>query len=164
MWLCGTHRSDSYLRQSGGMDFVERLTAVWAASDGLTSRRRKALTAHLRTIRGTLPRELPGSYSWPALRREAERRFAAGEPPSQVIAELRTTYGDGPSRVPSVRTMRRWFTQGRWLISRPRQADRRARATRPRRGPLTPREQLVNLLLTGYGNHPRDEGRLVRGP
>ena len=42
--------------------------------------------AALRTAHRT--RGLPGSYSWRELRREAEERFAAGEPPSAVIDEL----------------------------------------------------------------------------
>lgn len=165
VWLCETHRTDSYLSRSGGMAFVERLTAVWAASDGLTSRRRKALSFHLRTIRGAAAtRDLPGSYSWPVLRREAERRFAAGEPPADVIAELRRTHADAPAVVPSVRTMRRWFTQARWLVTQRRRTGVRARTTQPRSGPLTPREQLVNLLLTGYAYQPRNPERLLRGP
>jgi hypothetical protein len=165
LWLCDAHRADAYLSRDGGRDFVARLSAVWAASDGLTSRRRKALRAHLRAVVGVpAARELPGSYSWPALRREAERRFAAGEAPAKVIADLRRTYADGPSIVPSVRTMRRWFTQARWLVAPPRTRANARHAPRPRVGPLTPGEQMVNLLLTGYGNWPRDDGPRQRGP
>ena len=35
-------------------------------------------------------RERPGSYSWPALRREADQRFAAGHDPQLVIQETVT--------------------------------------------------------------------------
>lgn len=165
VWLCDTHRGDGYTHRSGGREFVERLTAVWAASDALTNVRRNALRAHLRAVGDAPPsrRELPGSYSWPALRREAERRFAAGEAPNEVIADLRTTYADGPSVVPSLRTMRRWFTQARWLTRGSDPATPQERPVR-RHGPLTPREQFVNLMLTGYGNWPRRDAQLVRGP
>lgn len=164
LWLCDPHRSESYLHRDGGYDFVARATTVWAAAGALTKRRQAALRTHLRRLdQARTERELPGSYSWPALRREAERRFATGEPPKDVIADLRCKYADAPSVVPSVRTMRRWFTQARWLTT-PIAGKRRRKHPRPQRyGPLTPGEQLVNLLLTGYGNQPRNRN-LVRGP
>jgi hypothetical protein len=163
LWLCETHRRESYLRCNGGRDFVDRITTVWAAVDALTSRRRAALRAYLRRLGAPPHRELPGSYSWPALRREAERRFAAGEAPNTVITELRETYADGPSIVPSLRTMRRWFAQARWLLASPRDANEE-RTTSQRTGPLSPREKLVNFLLSGYLHAPRHEAQLIRGP
>jgi hypothetical protein len=33
-----------------------------------------------------------------------------------VIVELRQSQTGGPALVPSIRTMRRWFAQGRWLL------------------------------------------------
>ncbi len=56
-------------------------------------------------------RERPGSYSWPALRREAEQRSAAGPRPA-----ARHPGTPGPSHglsrdAPSPRTMRRWYTR-----------------------------------------------------
>ena len=77
------------------------------------------MLAHVRqTVRAGGAAELPGSYSWPELRREAERRYAAGEDPNDVIAELRDRSRGGPARPPSVRTMRRWFHDARWLVAR----------------------------------------------
>jgi hypothetical protein len=93
---------------------------VWAASNCLTRRQNAALLAHLARVRNPEPVEgRPGSYSWPALRREAETRFRAGEPPGRVITELRTREARGSAVAPSARTMRRWFTEGRWLSQRP---------------------------------------------
>jgi len=60
-------------------------------------------------------------YKGPALRQEAERRFAAGESRDRVIADLRERHVGDVSRVPAVRTMRRGFAKGRWL-ARPRTA------------------------------------------
>jgi hypothetical protein len=80
------------------------------------ARRAGALQTHLRQRQQRLPsRMLPGSYSWPTPRAEAERRFAAGEPPRRVIDELRRRHARGAARAPSERKMRRWFTDARWL-------------------------------------------------
>lgn len=153
------------MTRDGGFDFVERVAAVWAASDALTLRRRASLNAYLRRVGGVAPRrDLPGSYSWPALRREAERRFAAGEPPTQVIEDLRSTYVDAPAVVPSLRTMRRWFTQARWLVQdlldgaveRPSLAERLGRSPIERR--------FIRLMLTGYGGSLLTGVAHLRGP
>ena len=122
MWLCAAHSSDAFVRRRGGREFAERLSAVWAASGVSSARRVGALHAHVRRVQnaGTL-RSQPGSYSWPRLREEAERRFATGECPKAVITDLRQGNRDGPAVVPSIRTMRRWFSEARWLAtSKPR--------------------------------------------
>ena len=118
--LCEGHRSDEYQRRRGGQDFAKQLAGLWGVSGVLSERRLAALTAHLRRVaeRRETTRARPGSYSWPRLRAEAERRFAAGEPPRRVIAELRERHSGGDADVPSVRTMRRWFCEARWLVSR----------------------------------------------
>ena len=153
------------MRRDGGLAFVDRVAAAWAASDALTMRRRAALNAYLRRLRdAATPRELPGSYSWPALRREAERRFAAGEPPSKVIEDLRRTYADAPAVVPSLRTMRRWFTQARWLVPDLLDALSAPPSTAPRFGRTPIERRFINLLLTGSGgSHPVGMAQL-RGP
>ena len=167
VWLCDAHRSEAFMNRRAGRDFAERLSAVWAASGVLTVRRHDALEGHVRRVQtARAERHQPGSYSWPMLRREAERRFAAGEPPAQVISELRQTYRDGPAMVPSLRTMRRWFNQARWL-ARP-STDRRAQSRPPapsaRANPYW--RPLVDLLITGvaypFTTYPRHAPR--RGP
>jgi hypothetical protein len=150
VWLCDAHRSDAFMKRRSGREFAERLSAVWAASGVLTVRRQDALEGHVRRVQmATAERHQPGSYSWPMLRREAERRFAAGEPPAQVIAELRQTYRDGPAMVPSLRTMRRWFTQARWLASA---SNNRRRQSRPPATPVRSHADwrpLIDLILRG---------------
>ena len=145
VWLCDQHASDAFARRDGGVEFVERLARVWAAAGALSARRMAALRAHVQRVRHAgVQRGRPGSYSWPLLRQEAERRFAAGQPPGTVITELRKSYADGPAMVPSIRTMRRWFTQARWLAP--------ARQTRPR----SDRPQWrSSLLRPGVGLMPR---------
>lgn len=116
VWLCATHRSDAFQRRRNGREFVERLGAVWAASGATSARRTASLHSHLRRVRPSpSTRNRPGSYSWPRLREDAEKRFAAGESPRRVITELRRRHSRGPATVPSERTMRRWFTDARWL-------------------------------------------------
>lgn len=135
VWLCRDHGSDAHVRQSDGSVFARRLAGMWAATGSLTRRRAAALLTHVRQVRcAGSSGELPGSYSWPRLRTEAERRFAAGEDPGSVIDELRRRHGHDTARPPSVRTMRRWFTQARWLpatLQPPPPARRRARRWEP---------------------------------
>jgi hypothetical protein len=135
VWLCGAHRSVEFQRRRGGRDFVASLAAVWGAAGTMTRRHDHALRRHLARVRprsGT--RELPGSYAWAALRREAERRFARGEDPTVVIGELVAAPIVGASR-PTYRTLRRWFTDGRWL---PVQPARRRPGAEQRPGPAPP--------------------------
>jgi len=103
-----------------GRDLVASLMHVWTAAGCLTRRRSRALDLHrVRLLGREGSRPLPGSYSWPALRARAEAAFAAGERPGAVIARIleRARCGDGV--LPSVRTMRRWFREGRWLDDAP---------------------------------------------
>ena len=127
------------MRGGGGTVFAERLAAMWLATGSLTARRLAALRAYVRqTGAAEVTRDKPGSYSWPLLRQEAEQRFAAGHDPRTVITELRDRHADCPAMAPSVRTMRRWYTQARWLASPPQ---------RPRRGPEVGRRAPAELLF-----------------
>ena len=120
VWLCEAHARDAYLRRDSGRAFVQRLARAWASVGALSTRRVGALQAHVRqSERAGGNERLPGSYGWPELRREAEGRFAAGEDPNGVIRELRARHADGPARAPAVRTMRRWFSEARWLTAAP---------------------------------------------
>lgn len=158
VWLCGMHRSLEFQRRRGGRDFVASLAAVWNAAGAMTRRRERALRAHLTRVR---PRESlrpqPGSYAWAALRREAERRFAGGEDPVQVISELATARIAGATG-PTYRTLRRWFSDGRWLpAARPR------RGTVRRSAPATPRRTAANGTVPGEPGSGRDHSP-IRGP
>ncbi len=114
--LCRTHRTDAYLSRDDGREFTDRIEAAWRTLGLATSARLAALAAH-RRAHGPRPdrSHCPGSYSWPALRLEAEGRFASGEPPREVIGDLRSRHVEAPATVPSVQTMRRWFRERRWL-------------------------------------------------
>jgi hypothetical protein len=116
VFLCPAHRHPEFLTARSGRDLVVSLMHVWAGSGCLNQRRHAALDAQLRRVQaaGRAPRR-PGSYAWPSLRREAEARFAGGERPAAVFAELRARHGGGTALVPSLRTMQRWFAEGRWL-------------------------------------------------
>ncbi len=133
VWLCQTHAAERFLREDDGTVFADRLAGMWLATGALTGRRAAALRTHVRQTRSAgIARGRPGSYSWPVLRSEAEQRFAAGHDPRRVIQELRDRHADCPAVAPSARTMRRWYTQARWLAPRtasPRD-DRKARRRR----------------------------------
>jgi hypothetical protein len=129
VWVCDEHGSPDFQRLHRGRPFAEMLERVWAANGCLTQGRRRALDPHLRALAPGEARPRPGSYTWATLRREAERRFATGEPPRQVVDELRDVvegYGANP---PSVRSMMRWYAERRWLTSPGRGAERAWLAT-----------------------------------
>jgi hypothetical protein len=118
IWLCQGHHSVEFLRRNAGRDFVVTLQRTWRAHGCLTRARNRALDAHLHAIQATgrtPARPRPGSYAWPRLRREAEACFARGDHVLSTITRLRSRHADGHATVPSIRTMRRWFSQGRWL-------------------------------------------------
>jgi hypothetical protein len=117
IWLCKTHGSPWFRARRGGRDLALTLQRLWQAHGCLTEPRRRALDAHLQMAGRELPSDptLPGSYAWPKLRQEAERRWAAGETRDAVIDELRRNHERDYARVPSIRSMRRWYHDGRWL-------------------------------------------------
>src|SRR5262245_37606135 len=91
IWLCERHHSVAFLRANAGRDFVVTLARMWQAQGCLTRARNLALKAHLAALQGTgraARRRRPGSYAWPALRREAEAAFARGERVLGVITRL----------------------------------------------------------------------------
>jgi hypothetical protein len=150
VWLCPPHRTTDYLARRAGRTFAERLDRAWRAAGALTRRREAALATHRRRVRPEPPiRTRPGSYSWPELRAEAETRFAAGQDPQHVIRELRRRYAAGPARPPSVRTLRRWHLDARWLATAP------AAAASPRPGwPRRPRRSDWPELNWHWAPHP----------
>lgn len=121
VWLCQGHASDEFRRQRSGRDFVLTLHRLWSAHGCLTRPRSKALDDHLAAMSSEppSPRARPGSYAWANLRAEAERRFSEGEDPNQVIDDLRARHDADYARVPTVRTMRRWYHEKRWLRKPP---------------------------------------------
>jgi hypothetical protein len=92
--LCVEHASHGFQTQRGGRDFVLTLQRLWHAHGCLTVAGSNALRRHL----------------------------AAGRPALTVSATLRAVHADGPATPPSLRTMRRWCTERRWLARTPRAA------------------------------------------
>ena len=118
--LCEAHASAEFQTRRSGRDFVRSLMGVWQANDCLTLARSRALDAHLERLTGPQPtRPRPGSYSWPALRRRLEERYAAGAIPSAISPEVHARYADAPATPPSRRTIQRWHSQRRWLTRPP---------------------------------------------
>lgn len=119
--LCHHHRSELFQMQGGGEDFASALKAVWCAAGCYTAQREQALVAHMRRLRNIVKtdRDHPGSYAWPRMREEAERRWAEGQDRIKVMHDLRAQHSGSTAVVPSLRTMRRWHTQARWLEPSP---------------------------------------------
>jgi hypothetical protein len=118
IWLCEAHHSLEFMRSNAGRDFAVTLLRIWRSQGCLTRARSKALEAHLENVKAIAHapvRSRPGSYAWPRLRAEAESAFAGGERVLAAITRLRERHAHDHAKVPSVRTMRRWFSQGRWL-------------------------------------------------
>ncbi len=115
VWLCAAHASPEFQTRRSGRDLVLTLQRLWQAHGCLTAARQHALSAHLAACTAAAQRPRPGSYSWPDLRAEAERRFAAGAAPHLVTRDLRSPIAGCPGRLPSARTIRRWHSQRRWL-------------------------------------------------
>jgi hypothetical protein len=118
VWLCEGHHSVEFMHRNAGRDFVVTLMRSWNANHCMTKARSRALEAHLLAVKmlgRNVTRPRPGSYSWPRLRREAEEAFARGDGILSTITRLRERHLLDHATVPSVRTMRRWFTQCRWL-------------------------------------------------
>ena len=118
IWLCEGHHSLEFLRRNAGRDFVVTLMRSWRSHGCMTRARASALDAHLAALRSTArgpTRPRPGSYAWPRLRQEAEACFARGEHAVAVITRLLARHALDYATAPSIRTMRRWFAQGRWL-------------------------------------------------
>ena len=161
VWLCDVHSDECYLRRDNGWVFAQRVARAWAAVGALSARRAAALSAHVRLMSRLVdPSVLPGSYAWPELRREAEERYARGDDPAEVIVELRGRYAAGPFRPPSVRTMRRWFTDARWIraSSRPVRGIRKwweDRSWVPWQFILLPKPMLDVLPMLYSGIGPR---------
>jgi hypothetical protein len=115
VWLCQAHASPEFQARRSGRDFVLTLQRLWGAHGCLTAARSRALSAHLVEMSERPGQSKPGSYAWAALRRLAEDEFAEGGSPIATITRLRALYSGGAAAPPSVRTMRRWHRERRWL-------------------------------------------------
>jgi hypothetical protein len=118
IWLCEGHHTVAFMRASAGREFAVTLLRIWRAQGCLTRSRSRALDAHLKTVRAlgrSVAHRRPGSYAWPRLRREAEECCARGDRAMSTIGRLRERHALDHATVPSVRTMQRWFADGRWL-------------------------------------------------
>jgi hypothetical protein len=119
--LCAEHASPEFQTMRMGRDFTLTLHHAWSSAGCLTARRRRALEAHEAELRKPRrdARGLPGSYTWPTLRDETERRAAAGESADSIARDLRARHAADVAHAPSVRTVQRWVRERRWTDRRP---------------------------------------------
>ena len=124
--LCREHRDPRFIASQSGRRFLAGVGEVCAGL-GITARRYgEALRAFVDqcTNPRPAPRHRPGSYAWPDQRQAAELVWARG---GTFEAGLAAALGLPPPpgfafRLPSVRTVRRWWQERRWLTP---PADRR---------------------------------------
>jgi hypothetical protein len=114
VWLCPGHAAQAFQTKRGGRDFVRTLMGVWQANGCMTAARHRALDSHLAQLRAHPPRQRPGSYAWPDLRRRLEARYATGAPPANP-ATLNHPCQTCTAHTPSRRTLQRWHAERRWL-------------------------------------------------
>jgi hypothetical protein len=117
VWLCAGHASPSFRTRRNGRDFATTLERIWHANGCLSSNRRRALEAHLAALRQAPARARPGSYAWPALRREVETRLAQGSPLATLIRDIQQRLATSPATPPSRATLQRWRREQRWLTT-----------------------------------------------
>lgn len=115
VWLCTGHASVDFLTARSGRDAVLTLMRMWQAQGCYTQARKRPLDAHLASLK-TRPRRRPGSYAWPAVRARAERWFAAGAGTAPVVDRIQQR-AYGGATAPSLRTIRRWRSDRRWLTA-----------------------------------------------
>jgi hypothetical protein len=119
VWLCPGHAAQAFQTKRGGRDFVRSLMGVWQANGCMTAARHRALDAHLNQLRTRPPRNRPGSYAWPELRRRLEVRCATGAPPLDPANPPHHACQACTAHAPSRRTLQRWHAERRWLIRPP---------------------------------------------
>jgi len=119
VWLCPGHAAQAFQTKRGGRDFVRTLTGVWQANGCMTAARHRALDAHLAQLHAPRPRQRPGSYAWPELRRRLEARYAQGAPPADPHPHHTHACDTCTAHAPSRRTLQRWHAERRWLTRPP---------------------------------------------
>lgn len=118
--LCDMHQRKRFLTKDGGARFTRLLSERWQSHGMLTKQRIRALALHIRRIHDlAVPKELPGSHAWQPERKECERRFASGEPIDTIIRDVRDHQRWNGHKPPSIRTIRRWCAEKRWLRPTP---------------------------------------------
>jgi hypothetical protein len=123
--LCADHRDVRFIQSRGGRDFLAAFATIFD-SVGLTGRRyHEAITRFVDQVRARstpTPRRRPGSYAWVRLRTAAERVWESGgayHDGEMVVLRGFLDLQAGVTRPPSPQTIRRWWSQRRWISRRP---------------------------------------------
>jgi hypothetical protein len=117
--LCAEHRDPAFIASDSGRRFLSAVSVLYA-SLGLTSARfGAALRAFVERCanprRHAARRHRPGSYAWPERRQDAERVWSRGGSYQQGLAAALARPPDGRGRMPTQRSVRRWWQDRRWL-------------------------------------------------
>lgn len=122
--LCDEHADPAFARSRSGRDCSLSLHHALQAAGKLTRRAERAIDAyvarHQQPARRPTGRARPGSYAWPEIRARLEAVLARGALTTARMAEivrgwLGVELRRGLVRMPSLRTLRRWRHEQRWL-------------------------------------------------
>ena len=127
--LCPEHSSEAFRMQRSGRDFLCCLSETWKANGCMTARRDKVIwhveEQRKQTVKRRAAKEddighLPGSYRCPEIRRAVEEAVERGITEIRKLDELVRTLlkaelRRGRVKPPSLRTLRRWRQQRRWV-------------------------------------------------
>ena len=129
IYLCPEHASEPFRLQRNGRDFLLCLDKTWRAAGCSNRRRDRVLERVEQERKETLARRargeddirhLPGSYRCPEIRRAVEQAIDSGVVSIRKLDELVRTLlkaelRRGRVKAPSLRTLRRWRQQKRWM-------------------------------------------------
>lgn len=122
--LCDEHASPEFARSRSGRDCSLSLHHALSAAGRLTRDHERAIDSYIARHHRPAPPETgrarPGSYAWPEIRQRLEARLAAGTLSIAQMLELvrgwlKVELRRGLVRLPSLRTLRRWRLEQRWL-------------------------------------------------
>lgn len=125
--LCARHASIDFIRADSGRHFSLTVHQALRSAGRLTRNHVKALDSfierHVRPGRrrsDAAERARPGSYAWREIRMRLEERLARGSLSTAAMAGLvrdwlKVELRRGRVSMPSLRTLRRWRLDARWL-------------------------------------------------
>lgn len=123
--LCDEHASDAFIQADNSRHFLLSVHLALRAAGRLTRRHVMALDGFVARARGRAnraptTRKRPGSYTWAAIRQRLEARLAASSLTTARMVELvqewlKVELRRGLVKLPSLRTLRRWRLESRWL-------------------------------------------------
>ena len=125
--LCDRHRDPAWMRSQSGRTFLSIVGTTFSSLGLKQPRFHEALDAFVRDLVAAErpPRDRPGSYAWPELRRALEGRWAEDSRFHACADAVSAYVAERPAgwNAPSAATLRRWWREKRWLLGGPPRAQ-----------------------------------------